>query len=57
MVHLVAFARKLRDGEDAATAVEYILMLLFLAMAIFSAVAAFGNSLIAPFQKAANGLH
>ncbi len=56
MRNCLRFAGKLASDEDAATMVEYTLMIMFVAMACFAAVSAFGTSLKGPFQNATNGL-
>lgn len=52
----LGFFRRLWLGENGATIVEYVLLLMFVAMACFAAVATFGNSLHRPFQQAVNDL-
>ncbi len=56
MLRRPGFAGRLRLGEDGATMLEYALLLGFVAMACVVAVSALGQSLIGPFQQAANGL-
>jgi len=50
------FLKRLWFGEQGATMVEYVLLLMFVAMACFTAVTLFGQSLVGPFQSAKNGL-
>ena len=50
------FASKLWLGEEGATVVEYVLMIMFVAMLCFAAVSALGQSLVGSFQHAVNGL-
>ena len=53
MLRLLVFLRQ-RHSERGATAVEYALMLMLIAMVIIGAVTAFGTSLRGLFQGAAN---
>ena len=50
------FVGKLWRGEEGATVVEYVLLIMLVALACFAAVAALGVSLSGPFQHAVNGL-
>jgi len=43
-------------GEEAAAAVEYALLIGFIAVVIAGGVTLLGQSLIAPFQQAATGV-
>jgi Flp pilus assembly pilin Flp len=56
MAQLFEFAGRLWVGENGATVVEYILLIIFMAMVCFTAVSLLGQSLIGPFQHAATGL-
>lgn len=56
MGRLLGLARTLRDGEIAATIVEYTLMILVVAIACFVSVSALGTSLVGLLQKAVVGL-
>jgi Flp pilus assembly pilin Flp len=51
-----AIARALWLGEEGATVVEYVLMILAVAVACFVAVSALGVSLTGSYQSAVNGL-
>jgi Flp pilus assembly pilin Flp len=50
------FAAKLCFDEEAATIVEYTLLIMFVAMACFAAIATLGTSLKGPFQNVTSGL-
>ena len=56
MTKALEFASKLWLGEEGATVVEYVLMIMFVAMACFVAVASLGTALAGSFQHAVNGL-
>ena len=56
MAKTLRFAREFWLGEEGATVVEYVLMIVFVATACFAAVAAFGVSLAGLFQRAVGGL-
>jgi Flp pilus assembly pilin Flp len=56
MSRCLEFARELWCDENAATMVEYTLMIMLIAMACFAAVASFGTALKTPFQNVTNGL-
>lgn len=46
---------KLRSSEDAATVVEYTLMMIFVALSCAAAVTNFGSALSGLFRRAING--
>ena len=56
MATALKIARRLWLGEAGATMVEYVLLISFIALVCFVAVAALGMSLAGPFQGASNGL-
>jgi Flp pilus assembly pilin Flp len=57
MVQPLEIARDLWRDDDGATVMEYVLILLLVAMAGFAAVTALGLGLSGPFQKAIDGFH
>ena len=56
LTRLLAFARRLRRDEGAATMVEYALMLSLIAAACFAAISLMTNALAGPFQKVTTAL-
>jgi Flp pilus assembly pilin Flp len=56
MAKSLEVAKILWLGEDAATMVEYALMIGFVAMLCVTGITALGVSLKGPFQSAINGL-
>jgi Flp pilus assembly pilin Flp len=56
VTHLVAAARKFIKSEDAPTMVEYSLLLLLIALAVFAAAAVLGTNIKVPFTTVAGSI-
>lgn len=55
MTRWIASAARLGRQEEAATIVEYTLLMVFVAMACVTAVANFGSAVSGLFRQALNG--
>lgn len=56
MLKLLAYIQAYKNNEDGATAIEYGLLAAFISLAIIAAVIAFGDSLVALFDRMATAL-